>query len=131
MRGESASVRDTNTCSCLGGTECTVSGGDGAVTLVCEGNARCDLECGDDCTVECPGTSGCVATMGDDSTASCAGTAECDYVCKGDCSADCPGTSRCTVTCAPGFDCDMVITSCGGMVTECADGLACRTACPE
>lgn len=128
--GECSCDQETNTCACLGGTDCVIEGGDGAVTLVCEGNARCELECGVDCQVECPGTSGCAATMGDDSTGICNGTGDCDFMCDGDCSVDCPGASSCTVACAEGAVCE--ITSCPDAI-ECDDGLtiACRAACPE
>lgn len=125
--GECTCDEETNTCSCLGGTDCVVEA-DGAVTLVCEGNARCDLECGDNCTVDCPGTSGCAAGMGANSTGTCAGNAACDYTCAGDCSIDCPGAARCTLVCPEGAECE--ITSCP-MVTSCPNGvLACRASCP-
>ncbi len=126
--GECVCDPETATCSCLGGTDCVVEGGDD-VNLVCEGNARCDLACGVGCHVECPGTSGCDVVMGDGSTGVCNGTGDCAFVCEGSCVIDCPGASRCTLDCPEGAACD--ITSCP-MVTECGDGnLACRTACPE
>lgn len=121
---------DTRTCSCMGGSMCTVESADD-ITLVCEGNARCDLVCDDRCLVECPGTAGCDAEMGDDSEAVCNGTGDCDYTCFGDCTVDCPGTSACTVRCPPDATCN--ITSCGGgMLTECEgqNAQACRTDCP-
>ncbi len=119
---------DTRTCSCLGGTECVVEGADD-VTLICEGNARCELECGNRCHVECPGTAGCSAEMGFDSTAICNGTGDCEYYCLGDCEVDCPGTSACFVYCPEDAFCE--ITSCP-QVEECEDGgLACRRDCPE
>lgn len=125
--GECACDEETNTCSCLGGTDCVVESS-GAVTLVCEGNARCELACGADCNVDCPGTSGCDATIGDGSTGTCAGTASCNYTCEGECTIDCPGASRCTLGCPTDAACE--ITSCP-TVTDCGDGvLACRTACP-
>jgi hypothetical protein len=124
--GQCTCDQETDTCSCLGGTDCTVESS-GAVTLICEGNARCDLTCGDGCRVECPGTAGCTASMGANSTGQCNGTASCDFSCAGDCSVDCPGTSQCTLACPEGADC--AITSCP-MVTSCGGGvLACRTGC--
>jgi hypothetical protein len=126
--GECTCNPETNTCACLGGTECVVEAS-GDVTLVCEGNARCDLSCGDGCHVSCPGTSGCQARMGDGSTGSCAGTADCDFTCAGTCRIDCPGSARCTLQCPPGAECE--ITSCFGQLEDCGDGLlVCRTACP-
>lgn len=126
--GECECDQSTSTCSCLGGTDCTVEGGVN-VTLICEGNARCDLECGAGCQVECPGTAGCAATMGDDSTGICNGSGTCDYTCLGDCTVDCPGVSSCTVQCAEGATCD--ITSCTQQ-EDCGGGLlACRSACPS
>lgn len=126
--GECTCDPDIDTCSCLGGTECTVEAS-GEVTLVCEGNARCDLACGDGCHVECPGTSGCSAEMGDGSTGVCNGTGTCDFVCTGDCSVDCTGVSQCSLQCDPDAVCE--ITSCGAQLEDCGDGLlVCRTACP-
>lgn len=121
---------ETRTCSCLGGSECIVEGEDD-ITLICEGNARCELECGTACHVECPGTAGCVAAMGDDSTAVCNGTGDCEYYCDGDCVVDCPGSSSCFVTCPEGSICEF--TSCPEMqIQECeGGGLACRRDCPE
>jgi hypothetical protein len=122
---------DTRTCSCSGGTDCTITGaGEGGVTLVCEGNAECNLACGVGCHVQCPGTAGCVADMGDDSDAVCNGTGHCDYTCRGDCAADCPGSSECIVRCAAGSTC--TVTSCAGAsLVDCGNGVqACRTPCP-
>jgi hypothetical protein len=93
---------ETNTCSCLGGTDCVIEGDVPGMTLLCEGNARCDLECGDECHVECPGTGGCDALMGANSTGVCNGTGSCTFLCVGDCSVDCPGSSSCVVSCTPG-----------------------------
>jgi hypothetical protein len=127
--GNCTCIQDTRTCACGGDTACEVVG-ESDITLVCEGNARCDLACEELCRVECPGTAGCVAEMGDDSEAVCNGTGDCDYTCNGDCTVDCPGTSRCIVRCAAGYECD--VTSCGAGPTDCGEGIsACRTACPE
>jgi hypothetical protein len=120
--GECECDEETNTCSCLGGTECVVEGGVG-VTLTCDGNARCDLACGEECHVDCHGTTGCDATLGDNSTAACSGTVDCNYTCLGDCVVDCPGTSRCTVACADGATCE--VTSCPS-VTDCGEGMQTR-----
>ena len=120
--------QDTRTCSCAGGTTCTIEGAEN-VTLVCEGNASCDLACGVGCHVICPGTTGCTAEIGDDGTAECQGTAECDYTCLGDCQVTCSGSPQCIVRCADGYAC--TILACDGQITECGDGIqACRTTCP-
>jgi hypothetical protein len=128
--GECTCDIETNSCSCLGGTECVVEA-EGEVTLRCEGNARCDLQCGDLCHVDCHGTAGCDAQMGADSTGECNGTGDCDFSCAGDCAIDCPGTSRCTLACPEGASCS--ITSClGQSLMDCGDGvLVCRTSCPS
>jgi hypothetical protein len=127
--GECECIPEQNTCKCLGGTDCIIEGGEPGMTLICDGNARCSLECGAECHVECPGTSGCDAAMGPDSTAICDGTGNCDFLCEGDCSVDCPGASSCTVTCPVDAICE--ITSCDMGLQTCGDGvLACRTACP-
>lgn len=119
---------ETRTCSCAGGTTCTIEGAEN-VTLTCDGNAACDLSCGVDCHVICPGTTGCVAEIGDDSTGECQGTAECDFTCLGDCQITCSGTPQCTVRCRDGFEC--TILACDGDVTDCGDGIqVCRTTCP-
>lgn len=127
--GTCSCEEETRSCSCQGGSECVV-GAASDVTLVCEGNASCDLECGVRCHVECPGTAGCAAAMGDDSTAICNGTGTCEYTCGGDCQIDCPGASACIVRCAEGATCE--VTSClGPSLVDCGDGvLACRTDCP-
>lgn len=127
--GECECVPEENTCSCLGGTDCIIEGETTGINLICEGNARCALECGAECNVECPGTSGCDASMGPDSTGICNGTGNCAFTCAGDCSVDCPGTSSCTLACPVDASCE--ITSCGQGPEDCGDGvLACRTACP-
>ena len=128
--GSCSCDQDSRTCTCQGGTLCEVAGEDD-ITLICEGNAGCDLDCEARCHVECPGTSDCVATMGDDSTAVCNGSGTCEYFCEGDCSVDCPGSAQCTVHCNPGSACD--ITSCqGGSLVECdSDMLTCRQTCPQ
>lgn len=119
---------DTRTCTCHGGTQCTIEGEED-ITLVCDGNASCDLACGDRCHVICPGTTGCTAEMGDDSTAECQGNAECDYTCLGDCEVQCSGTPQCIVRCADGATC--TITECDSQLTDCGGGIqACRTNCP-
>lgn len=113
--GECTCDADTNTCSCLGGTDCTVDAED-HVTLICEGNARCALEC-DSCDVQCPGTSGCDAVIGDGSTGECFGTADCDFHCTGDCEVQCGSNTICTVTCgveeAPAELCPDYLYVCG------------------
>jgi hypothetical protein len=120
---------DTRTCKCSGGTDCVVDGGEGII-FECDGNARCSLECGNECHVSCVGTTGCDAVMGDGSTGECPGTASCSFVCEGSCSVSCSGSARCTLDCPPEGDCE--ITDCGGQVSDCGDGLlACRTSCPE
>ena len=119
---------DTRTCTCQGGTECTIEGEED-ITLVCDGNASCDLACGNRCHVICPGTTGCTAEMGDDSIAECQGNAECDYTCLGDCEVQCSGTPQCIVRCAEGATCTIV--DCDSQLTDCGDGIqVCRTNCP-
>lgn len=122
--------QDTRTCACQGGTECVVEGYDD-VTLVCEGNARCELSCGDRCHVECPGTAGCNAEMGDDSSAVCNGTGDCEYTCSGDCEVNCPGVSRCVLRCPEDAECQ--ITDCPAItLQECGNGvLVCRSTCTD
>jgi hypothetical protein len=127
--GECECIPEENTCSCLGGTDCAIAGDEPGLTLICEGNARCEMSCGAECNVECPGTAGCDATMGPDSTGVCNGTGSCAFVCEGNCTVDCPGVSSCTVSCPTDASCE--ITSCGQGAEDCGDGvLACRTACP-
>jgi hypothetical protein len=130
--GTCSCVEETRTCSCTGGSDCVVAGARD-VTLICEGNAVCDLECDELCAVECPGTAGCTALIGPDSSAVCNGTGSCDYTCEGDCTVDCPGSSQCIVRCGapdagPAGTC--TVTSCRDVV-DCGGGIqACRTACP-
>ena len=120
--------QETRTCSCAGGTECTIEG-EGNVTLTCDGNASCDLSCGVGCHVICPGTTGCTAEMGDEGTADCQGNAFCDYTCLGDCQVTCSGTPECIVRCTDGAEC--TILACEGSLTDCGDGVqVCRTQCP-
>jgi hypothetical protein len=126
--GECSCDPDTRTCWCHGGTECVVEG-ESDITLVCEGNADCDISCEERCHVECPGGSHCVVELGNDSTAICNGTGSCDILCHGDCSVDCPGAEQCIVRCGADYTCTM--TSCEGGLTDCGDGVqACRWTCP-
>ena len=118
----------SRTCTCNGGTLCTVEGAED-ITFVCEGNASCDLECGVGCHIECPGTSGCTAVLGDESTAVCNGSGFCDIECDGDCAVDCPGSEMCVLDCPVDATCE--ITSCEGEIVDCGNGvLACRASCP-
>lgn len=118
----------TRTCSCQGSDSACVIGAARDVTLACEGNAACDLECGVGCTVDCRGTAGCTAEVGDRGHAVCGGTALCDVTCHGSCTADCSGSSQCLLRCAEGATCDF--EGCP-MATDCGGGVfACRGDCP-
>lgn len=117
---------ETRTCSCQG-SACVI-GAYRDVTLACEGNTACDLQCGDSCTVDCRGTAGCTADVGDDGHAICGGTALCDITCGGSCSADCTGSSQCILRCAEGETC--AFEGCP-MAVDCGGGVvACRGDCP-
>ncbi len=107
--GECTCDEDTRSCSCAGGTNCTIDGADD-ITFYCDGNASCDLECGYGCHAVCPGTTGCTTRLGPDSSAECKGTASCTFYCDGDCDVDCSGAASCTVECHE--DCDKSGTKC-------------------
>ncbi len=118
---------ETRTCSCAGGTDCTLLG-EGNVTFTCDGNASCGLTCGDDCNIVCPGTTGCVADSGARARFECQGNAECEFTCHADCSVHCGGTASCLVTCEDMDACDL--SDCNGS-TDCGDGVfACGRDCP-
>jgi hypothetical protein len=118
---------DTRTCSCAGGTECTLAG-EGNVTFTCDGNASCDLVCGDDCNIVCPGTTGCTAESGAGAEFECQGNASCDFTCQADCVVDCQGAAQCLVRCEDEATCNL--DACRG-ATPCGDGVfACGRACP-
>lgn len=99
--GSCSCDQETRTCSCSGGTTCTIEGAKD-ITFKCDGNAACNLACGENCHVICPGTTGCTVTLGNNSTAECQGNAVCNYDCEGNCEAECGGASTCNVTCADG-----------------------------
>jgi hypothetical protein len=118
---------ETRTCSCAGGTECTLEG-ESDVTFTCDGNASCGLSCGDGCNIICPGTTGCTAEAGAGARFECQGNAECEFTCLADCAVHCSGASQCLVTCADEASCNL--SDCRGS-TDCGDGLfACGRACP-
>jgi hypothetical protein len=118
---------DTRTCSCAGGTECTLAG-EGNVTFTCDGNASCDLLCGDDCNIVCPGTTGCAAESGAGAEFECQGTALCEFTCQADCVVNCTGAAQCLVTCEDEASCNL--DNCRAS-TPCGDGVfACGRACP-
>jgi hypothetical protein len=117
----------TRTCSCAGGTDCTLVGS-GDVTFGCDGNASCGLSCGDDCDIICPGTTGCIADAGARAYFECQGNAQCEFTCRADCSVSCGGAARCLVTCQDPQSCDL--SGCRGS-RECGGGVfACGRDCP-
>lgn len=117
----------TRTCSCAGGTDCTLVGSSD-VTFACDGNASCGLSCGDDCDIICPGTTGCIADAGKRAYFECQGNAQCEFTCRADCEVSCGGASRCLVTCEDPDACDL--SDCRGS-TDCGGGVfACGRACP-
>ncbi len=118
---------DERTCSCAGGTECALEG-EGDVTFTCDGNASCDLSCGDGCEIICPGTTGCVAESGAGASFECQGNAMCEFTCLADCSVSCGGTTQCLVHCDDEDECDL--SDCRNS-TDCGEGtFACGRACP-
>lgn len=102
--GECTCDEQTRTCSCAGGTECTLDGAED-VTFECDGNASCDLACGTGCHVICPGTTGCTTILAHNASGECQGTATCEFSCEGNCDVDCGGNTDCTVECAD--DCEL------------------------
>jgi hypothetical protein len=119
--------RDT-ACVCAGGSTCTVDGD--SIEFTCDGNAGCNLVCGNDCLITCPGTTMCTVELGDKGVVTCPGTAQCDVLCHADCSVSVAGTADAIVRCeneATGATC--TITGC--TPTDCGNGVhACGTACP-
>jgi hypothetical protein len=114
-------------CTCQGGSTCRIDADH--IEFDCEGNAGCELACGNDCLITCPGTTRCEVHVGDGAEISCPGTATCNVVCAGDCAVQVTGAARATVTCeAEGAECEIrgcpATTDCGGGV------FACKTACP-
>lgn len=115
-------------CSCVGGSACTVSGG--GIEFSCDGNADCDLTCGENCLVECPGTTSCMVTAGNATEVRCPGTASCDITCEASCAVEIRGAADGVVRCeAESSGAVCAITGC--TPEECGDGVyACGTACP-
>jgi hypothetical protein len=117
----------TRTCSCSGGTECTIEG-EGNLRFTCDGNASCDLNCGNDCEIVCPGTTGCTAEAGEGASFECQGNAICEFTCRANCSVRCAGAAQCLVTCDDTEPCNL--DECQGS-TDCGNGVfACGRACP-
>jgi len=115
-------------CTCTGGSTCTVSGG--GIEFDCEGNAACELNCGDDCLIVCPGTTSCGVTVGDQGAVRCPGTASCDVTCAENCAVEVAGAADVVVRCeaeASGAACEIV----GCSPEDCGAGVyACGTECP-
>ena len=115
-------------CTCVGGSTCSVSGG--GVELDCQGNAVCNLDCGEDCIIVCPGTTTCTVTTGEGSAIRCPGTASCDITCDGSCAVEVAGAADVVVRCdaeATGGACE--ISGCSP--EDCGQSVyACGTSCP-
>jgi len=115
-------------CTCAGGSSCSVAGG--GIEFDCQGNAACELTCGDDCLITCPGTTSCGVVAGDGSVVRCPGTASCDVTCEGDCDVTIEGAADAVVRCEA-EDIGAVCELSGCSFDDCGDGVyACGTACP-
>lgn len=125
---EAGTERETR-CTCVGGSSCSVTGG--GIEFTCDGNAACDLSCGEDCLIFCPGTTSCAVTAGDQAVVRCPGTASCSITCEESCSVEIEGAADAVVRCeaeSTGATCE--ITGCS--LEDCGDGVyACRATCPE
>lgn len=119
--------RDTR-CTCVGGSTCEVTGG--GIEFYCEGNAACELNCGDDCLIVCPGTTSCGVTAGDQAEVRCPGTASCDITCEADCAVEVDGAADAVIRCEAeptGAVCEII----GCSPEDCGEGVyVCGTACP-
>jgi len=102
--------------------------GEGDVTFTCDGNASCDLHCGDQCDIICPGTTGCSAESGASASFECQGNAECEFTCLSDCTVSCGGATRCLVHCDDPDACDL--SDCRNAIDCGNDTHACGRPCP-